>query len=336
MPLARADAPMDSSLAFVGIISLVSLAWPLARLRNALHETSLGFVWPWGAATWLAWVAAALVEALAPLDSTAFDLIWYSVAILTMIPPIAVLGGRRATARVWSTFILLPLGLVFFWPVLAAIVRGGLLGAFRLEEPLLLGAALIVLMGTGNYLGMRFSLSALLWGAAIGAILLPLCPATAAYVSSPQTARMLATWFFIVAVWSADWLARRGRCAPRGASSATPSETAAANRVEIDRARLDRLWGDFRDLFGLVWSRRVLERFNERSCQEGHAIRLSMKGFDVASAAGSPECDVAAELAFAESALGWLLQKFVEPGWIGRRMGGGGEACPPAADRLEA
>ncbi|MEZ6148255.1 MAG: hypothetical protein R3B91_23050 [Planctomycetaceae bacterium] len=45
------------------------------------------------------------------------DLMWYSVALLSLCPPIAVLGARRPGAAAWTWFVILPMLAVLGWPM---------------------------------------------------------------------------------------------------------------------------------------------------------------------------------------------------------------------------
>jgi len=46
------------------------------------------------------------------------------------------------------------------------------------------------------------------------------------------------------------------------------------------RLALDRVWRDFQDLFGIVWARRVQERFNDDARRQRLAVRLGMHGLE--------------------------------------------------------
>jgi hypothetical protein len=225
--------------------------------------------------------------------------LWYLVAVLALVPPIAVLGARRPTARIWTWFVLVPLVLVFTWPLAPALRREGDPAAFSLEEPVLVGYLLVLVMGAGNYLGLRFSLAALFWMTGLALVVLPLCPAVAKWAPEAPSGRLWGTLCLVSAGWIADRQVARG-CERRRTGPA-----------------LDRVWCDFRDLFGIVWARRLQDRFNEEARRKGLPLRLGMHGFQ--AAAGQAECD-AQTLAAAEESLRWLLQKFVDPAWIDRRL----------------
>jgi hypothetical protein len=165
------------------------------------------------------------------------------------------------------------------------------------------GYALVLIMGAGNYLGLKHSLSALLWIAALLLIILPLCPATAGIVPAAATGRPLAAWCLAAAAWIANRQA--GRQTPPAGDSA---------------GRLDRVWNDFRELFGIVWSRRTLERFNDYARQKALTFRLGLHGFEDGSGRRLNLDSDPATSAAAESALRWHLQKFVDPEWIDARL----------------
>jgi len=293
----------DAWLYFAACAGLVVLWPPLRRLRGALRGTALEPAWLPLFSAWLAWLMISLSTLpSAPLHPWA-DVSWYLAAVLALVPPIAVLGARRPTSHVWTWFVLVPLVLVFTWPIAPAMRQSDRAAAFTLEEPVVVGYALVLMMGGGNYLGLKYSISALLWIGALLLVVLPLCPATAGLVPAASVGRAGAVWCLAAAAWIAD------------------RQAAGHKRSDGDSvSSLDRAWDDFRDLFGIVWARRTLERFNDYARQKALTIRLGMYGFE--DTAGKPlslNSDPAIRAA-AESALRWHLQKFVDPGWIDARL----------------
>src|SRR5439155_26170156 len=111
--------------------------------------TALAPFWPWFAFVWLTWLVVSVVT---PGGSGAHvwgSIFWYLAAVLALTPPIAVLGAKRPTSRVWTWFVLAPLVLVFALPVVTALGQPGGAPAFTLEGPLALGYVLSVLLGAG-------------------------------------------------------------------------------------------------------------------------------------------------------------------------------------------
>ena len=77
---------------------------------------------------------------------------------------------------------------------------------------------------------------------------------------------------------------------------------------------------DFRDLFGVVWARRILDRVNNVACQEGWPVRLHFDGLASADDPSKPVELTPEQSARIESVLRWLLRRFVDPEWIDERM----------------
>jgi hypothetical protein len=193
--------------------------------------------------------------------------------------------------------------LVFIWPLVPA--WRALVGTagFSIEEPVVFGYGLVLVMGAGNYLVLRYTPAALLWMAGLLLVVLPLCPGTAGWSPAAGSGWSLGMLSLATAAWVADRLAAWER-----------------NEIATGRSPLNRIWRDFRELFGIVWARRIQERFNEDARQKDLPLRLGMQGLEWTE--GVPpgvEAD-RQSLASAEASLRWLLQKFVDAEWIDRRL----------------
>jgi len=283
-------------------VAAATLAPVLLRLRQGVAGTALNSAWPWAAFVWLAWLTVPVIT-VAPSPLRAWrEVLWYLAAVLALVPPIAVLGARRPTARVWTWFVLVPLVLVFAWPLAPVLRREGNPVAFSLEEPVLAGYLLVLVMGAGNYLGLRFSVAALLWMIGLALVVVPLCPPAAKWVPEATTGRFWGTLCIAAAGWSADRLVARAR------------------RRTATGPALNCVWAGFCDLFGIVWARRLQDRFNEEARRKGLRLRLGMHGLEAAAGQPPPVEFDAPSLAAAEESLRWLLQKFVDPAWIDRRL----------------
>lgn len=294
---------MENALGFAACAGIASLAPVLARLRRGVSGTALESAWRWTALAWAAWLLACVAEVMSPLSPGTQDFFWYVAAVFSLAPPISVLGARRPVSRVWTWFVLLPLVLVFAWPVLAALAQGQTVTPFTLEEPMLIAYVFVLVMGAGNYLGLCSSVPALLWMTGLALIVLPLCPATAGWLLEPQMVRSWAALFVTAAGWIADRLAEKR------------ARTAGDSQLPVDR-----VWLDFRELFGIVWARRVQERFNDMAREKGINVRLGIRGLEGTSDMQPAACFDAQNLAAAESMMQWVLQKFVDPEWIRLRF----------------
>lgn len=281
---------------------LASLMPVLTRLRAGLIGTALVSAWPPLVVAWLVWLVVAVVTLRpSPLRAWA-DSLWFLAAVVALVPPIAVLGARRPTSRVWTWFVLVPLVLVFTWPVLPTLGRGARPEAFNLEAPVVVGYVLVLVMGAGNYLGLAHTLAALLWMAGLALVVLPLCPATQGPLLAAWPGRAAGTACLAVAGWIADRQVARRRAA---SGAGLP---------------FDRAWSDFREMFGIVWAKRVQERFNDDARRQGLNLRLGFQGLEDASGRASTAAFDPPSVAAAETSLRWLLQKFVDPEWIDRRL----------------
>lgn len=250
--------------------------------------------------TWIgAWSAAKIWP---PIDARIADLAWYAVAVLMLCPAIAVLGAQKPAARVWTWFIVLPFCLVFGWPAAAAVEQVLHAGQFSLETPMAVGFAFVVVMGIGNYLGTRYTLPAFLTA---GSLLLLLAPALSARISwlpTTEHCRLFATLSITAAIW---WAARLG-----------------SERYPV-RLPLDRVWIEFRDQFGIVWSKRILDRLNEMAEKKNLPLRMGITGVvSVCEKSSTEEHNPPAQqdLLELEKSLRWLLRRFVEETWIDRQL----------------
>lgn len=295
---------------------LISILWGLAvwrisRAGSGLSGTTLTPAYRWSLGAAAAWTLAWGGECFPQQASPALrDLVWWLATLLVLCPPLAVLGARRPGVQAWSWFVLWPLLAVLGWPAVLGVLQSTAAGAIRIPLPLMIGFALVLLMGLGNYAPTRYGLSAALAGIAACCVAAPLSEAAPPLPVTPDALRRAAVTALALAVLLADRQARL----PSAAS--TP---------------LVRLWTDFRNTFGVVWARRIADRINHRAASENWTWRLGDDGFhplDPAapdSAGATPECDPRIE-----QALRWQLDRHVTADWIDRRLRA--DAQPPRCD----
>jgi hypothetical protein len=199
--------------------------------------------------------------------------------------------------------------LVLGWPALFAWRAGGLPERLFLSREAALTDAFVCLMGVGNYFRTRFAIPALLFGGGVLAVVASVAALRWTWLPDPTACRIGATLCLAAAVGFAGL--RRG-----------------PERRQL--APLDRLWLDFRDHFGIVWARRIQDRFNDVAQKSHWPARLELEGlhWQADSAAGDNGMPGPADTALLQPGAGpspeatfrWLLRRFVDPDWIDRRL----------------
>ena len=268
----------------------------------------------------IAWEITWFADSCANAISAAVaDHAWYAVAVLALCPPMAVLGSRRPGIRVWAWFILFPMLFALGWPIIALRLQGSELRGLYLETPQIIAFVLVLVMSLGNYLGTRFTLPALLYGASILAIVVSSWSDCPVWLTNRNAVRFWSTFLNVFAI-CLTWTSSR----------------------PIAQNRFDRLWFDFFDTFGIVWGRRIQDRLNFIALKEGWPTRLELNGFDwsdelkpavpaidqntvePSKLENEPQrldfqitqIEIRMEYTFR-----WLLRRFVDPPWIDERLG---------------
>jgi hypothetical protein len=283
-----------TSLLFISIGIL--LAWgTIVRLPLGTRATTLLPASNWTLAASALWTLTWSLNHLTnSVSQSVADHLWYACAIIALCPPIAVLGSRRPGTRVWTAFILVPMLFALGWPVITLWLQGSDVRGLQLETPQLVGYLLVLVMGTGNYIGTRFTLAALLYAIANAIVVVSSSQACPAWLSDRWWVRLFATAGMVVAVLSA------------GREAAFTSHLAPG---------FDKLWLDFFDQFGIVWGRRIQDRVNFIAVKEKWPAKLQLNGFQWN---GVPDPATEARI---EHTFRWLLRRFVDPDWIDERIG---------------
>src|ERR1700685_3625700 len=255
---------MEPLLRLMASVEIVSSARPLLRVRVVLSKTTLVSAWTWGLFAACFWTATWLLTDVFFLVPAALaQQLWFASAVLVLSPFVAALGARRPVARVWSWFVVLPVMVVLLLPAVTAWNRDLRPAELRLEAPMLTAYALVLLMGLGNYVGTRFAMPALFVGAACVVVVWPLSGLAAGSGFAGPVAHAAATIGLALAAWLAGWQAERLN----------------RSRSTERTAPLVRVWTDFRDFFGIVWARRLLDRVHEAAAEQNWPLRLRLAGF---------------------------------------------------------
>ncbi len=279
----------------ITVVATLATAVMTVRARHAVRQTTLTTAWAWALIAAASWCVAAAASLFLVPAASAVGQLWYVAAVLALCPWIAVLGARRPTIRVWNWFVVVPLVAVLLWPVaLCWMPRGP--DRLILEAPHLVGFGLVLVMGSGNYLGTRFT------GSAIMTVLAQII--LIASLGSSHVDRGSVAWF--------------------AAAAACLLFTATLSAFHIRRRHDDKssvwdvLWRDFRDTFGIVWANRIAERVNDEAAKSNWIVRLQPHGF-VSTALGQ-KADVSIHASQIDHTLRWLLRRFVDDEWINSRL----------------
>lgn len=282
-------------------VMLASIQRQSARRFPSIRETSLTGAALWYFGSEFAWIAALTFSAMFPGTSAIHDQVWYWTAVVSVCPMIAVLGARRPTTRVWSLFIVLPMVAVLSWPALATLFHRGGPAPLRIQAPAFLGLGISLVMGVGNYLGTRLGLAVFLRGLAVVLAVVPYSASLSMSDGGTLLLRMVA-----------------------GLLAATSTWTALRSRAPIPGdglGRYDRLWNDFRDSFGIVWSMRIQESMN--AFAEQRRLKWRIENESICWGTDDPLASAPELIASLDQSLRWHLRRFVDPPWIDRRLSEG-------------
>jgi hypothetical protein len=287
-----------SSPAAAGLAAIAGmLGWlVLLSARQAVANTTLASAWWWSLAALAAWSglenAAGLrlvTDAgwLAPLRLAAIG--------LSFCPVISLIGAKRPQHAAWNFIVLSLWGIVMLPAAETFFLQRG--------QTLEMGDArgwflwILIALAPINYVPTRFWLAALLVAAG----------------------QIVALGFYLPLV-RRELFSHASAAGVALAGAALVAAWLAARRQRKEANPYDRLWLDFRDRFGLLWSLRVQERVNALAQQEGWPLELAWGGFcDPASGAPLAAIDQVIEPTLRVS-LTALLRRFVDRDWIAERL----------------
>lgn len=274
--------------AAVALLVLMSMGWRVVR------GTTL--VGPWG------WLVMSLVGLglYAALDRDgsggAADPVRLLVGTLTLCPGVCLLGAKRPQDQAWH-FIVTSLWLVLALPALQSLVmgQGGELEQHSARAWFLFGLWAFTLL---NSTFSRYAAAVLLAGLGQAMVLAPFLP---------WPLRGMSRWSdeFAIACYA---LAILLGCLLYGLS-------------RRETSGLNKLWRDFRNAFGVVWTLRLAERLNATAQANNWDVSASWSGFhNRDGTAPTPELPPDQARAFRQT-LSNLLRRFVNEDWIAHRVG---------------
>jgi hypothetical protein len=279
----------DTAAAIAAALTGGSILLGLWNYRPALAETTLVSAGWWAAAATTAIVGVELSNAAFPLAEAWLSPLRFCAAALSFCPFVAVLGAKRPQHLAWN-FVVLAL-----WGIVSLSAFTAL--AMQRNDRFVLGDArawllwVLILMGFINYVPTGNRLAALLVGLGQGILFAPHLPLLRGinWLANLPAGPSVALFVFAVALAAARL---------RSKAAADP---------------FDRLWLDFRDLFGLLWGLRLQERVNAASAAAKWDVELNWNGF--------PSKGIPAQHRDAlRQAMTGLLRRFVSHEWIAARL----------------
>lgn len=293
---------------WVSVVTLVLFVRLLLVRRSSLAKTSLIHAWGW---LMLSMVPIAVMQfcylfrdQIAPGVINGSE--WLA-GVMLMTPPVAILGARRPGARAWPWFVVLPLIIVLLWPAISELISNQGREQLTAGTPALLGFVIAGLMGFGNFFGTRNTLSSLFYFIGATSLLLPV----AGYRDTDWLSPLLSAPALLVSGVLADRRYQALQLLPR------ESAYEAANR----------LWLIFRDFFGIVWAKRVMDRMNLFAARERWTVTLTLDGFLTGSAGSGPEnltlgtsVPDDASMKRPIETLVWLLRRFADSDWLHEQL----------------
>jgi len=300
---------MSPTLTTFAAIALLLAGRGIVRGQHWLRHTTLLPAARWALAATLLWSLSLLLGVFNRVSPAMQDALWYATALVAVCPAVSVLGARRPGARVWTLFVVLPLLAELGWPLMTIWSGGGEIRTLRLETPQLIGFVLVLLMGSGNYLGTRYSLPAAIFIVALCLVVGSVSAVAPTAVQGSWLARQLAT----IALGLSVLLAERISLAIPTTARSSGDDTDETSQL----ATFDRLWHDYRETFGIVWAKRFQERMNGIAAQQQWPARLGDAGLEWQD---SPNTDQDLVQERIDQTFRWLLRRFVDPPWIDERV----------------
>lgn len=262
-------------------------------LRQVLNGTTARSAAGWGIAACCAAITSVSMRFVPAFPEGVVSAAHSLAAALMLTPLIDILGARRPGHRVWPWFVVIPMVVVLAWPAASHLFSEHLETPVTIPVPACIGFVLILVMGTGNFFGTANTTACLFGAASVVLFWLPVTELSA---------------------WPGHSLCL---------SSSICLALAALlieGRHSIDGTQVghENLWVDFRDIYGIVWARRVMDRINQFADRERWKVRMTLNGFQPCD--GSPQPIEIDDTRRPEEILRWLLRRFVDDEFVDRYL----------------
>jgi hypothetical protein len=292
VPTTGAAALLPAAMYLVGAVAWLAIVFG-TRFRQ-IRGTTLVAPWVWGA---ISVTTVGAVETFLALDGTNAaawaPALRYAAAMSTFCPIVALLGAKRPQNVGWQ-WIVLSLWAILCQPSIEWLLFGGVAEIHPARFWFLM---ILVFVGATNGLGTRNWLASVFFSCGQILLLLPYFSAQPVIAADRAAACGLLSLF----LWGVCLLLTDRR--------------SSGVAIRSDANRLDRVWLDFRDAFGVVWSLRILERMNASATMYDWPVTLTWHGFEPRASATHVDTPSLVEESFRT-----LLRRFVSPEWIEARL----------------
>jgi len=287
-PLPFANAAMT----FLSLLLVSFVLWTVVGMRPLMRGLTAANALQWATVALSVVVAAIACQLSGMVPESYASCLHYLAATLLLTPLVDILGARNPGHRAWPWFVVCPMIVVLQWPVISHLMSEQTTTQFEVPIPALIGFLLILIMGAGNYFGTANTAACLFGTAGIILFVLPVTP----WLSWPGHGFVLASTVCL-----------------------TISALLAEGRMKSSEqcARHVSLWLDFRDTYGLVWARRVMDRINQFADREKWDVVMTLGGFEPATddAIGSNDLHNRPI-----EVLRWVLRRFASEEFLDQRL----------------
>ena len=262
----------------------------LASAHRLVRGTTLQAVWGWTLFSSASLVVAELVPCA---GGGLLENLRLSAALSTLCPIVAMLGAKRPQSRAWQ-WIVLSLWVVLVLPVAESYFAGR--GAVpKIHDARGWFLIVLILLGLANYVATRHWFASWIVATSQLVLLAEHLPLFRHIPLERGGNWALGGLFVAVVLVRCGW----------------------PKRERLGATCTDRIWIDFRDCYGVIWSLRVVHRINDLAAKRGEQIRLSWNGLDTGTVSSAEQIE--GEKFFRERFSRFLL-RFVSSDWIHRRI----------------
>ena len=275
----------------ISLLLLGFVLWTTVSLRTYVTGLTAQTAWKWAIAAIAATLTAIGLRLIPVVPAGITSAVHSIAATLLLAPLVDILGARNPGHRAWPWFVVTPMIVVLQWSTISHLFSERLETALVTPLPATIGLLLVLVMGTGNYFGTANTSACLVGATGIGLLILPVTE----WCAWPGDAVCLASSVCL----AITALLVEGRLK--------------ANNTETGH---EQLWIDFRDIYGTVWSRRVMDRINQFAEREKWNVSMTLDGLRPRNDSQQPIESTERP----EEILRWVLRRFADDEFLNRYL----------------